>query len=653
MFWYNISCIILIFSKGHSEHMAKKKIAVFSTGWASDILASFMRGMWDAMSSDNTDIYLFMNYANPSEINGSRYGEMNIMKLPDMKDFDGAVVVSNLLDHPVERQDIFDRCAKAGIPVVSHGLIVDGVNSVVTENSIGMKELVQHLIDKHGVHKIKFIAGSRDNSDSNERLRAVQEVCDKNGLYFTDNSVVYTNWDLTNCENAVFASIDNGDLPDAFICANDELAMSAIIGMERRNKKVPEDAIITGFDCIPEAQIFYPSVASVNQDLRSHGIKCAELVKNMMNGIEVPLITKLPCSFLSGESCGCTCQKEAAEKRLRSGTTAFKNTQLANAARWHMLYIERLIMQCESYTDIKRVITNMLTGSHNFEGRDFHILFDPECYRNELNTEVSQGTTPYSEKMDVIFSMKDNHIQNIRSIKTETLVPGISEEDPPHLYIFLPFHERGTRIGYVVFVDCFEKIESKALREFMERFNSAMEKSRKAMYLKAINDAVRELSHIDALTHVKNRTAYEQRLDEYRKKAESKKKFDFGIVLFDLNNLKKVNDELGHYSGDEYIKNSCKLICSTYKNSPVFRIGGDEFVVILDGRAYEQKEELLEQFKKEMYEAINSDRPLEEKVSIAYGMDCYEGVKDSIDDVVKRADVKMYDTKKKMKAEKR
>ena len=171
------------------------------------------------------------------------------------------------------------------------------------------------------------------------------------------------------------------------------------------------------------------------------------------------------------------------------------------------------------------------------------------------------------------------------------------------------------------------------------------------MYLRTLNDSIRELSHIDALTHVKNRAAYELQLEEYRKKVESKSKFTFGVVLFDVNNLKKINDELGHYSGDEYIKNACKLICTTYKNSPVYRIGGDEFVALLEGKVLAQKDELMKTFITEMNKLRNStELPPEEKVSVAYGMAYMSDPSENVDDVVKEADERMYETKKKMKS---
>ena len=71
---------------------------------------------------------------------------------------------------------------------------------------------------------------------------------------------------------------------------------------------------------------------------------------------------------------------------------------------------------------------------------------------------------------------------------------------------------------------------------------------------------------------------------------------DFAITVFDLNDLKKINDTKGHQAGDGYICNGCKLICQKFKHSPVFRIGGDEFVAVSCGEDYENIEELMNSF---------------------------------------------------------
>ena len=630
--------------------MSKKKIAVFATGWAADILANYMRGMTSVMKPLNIDIYLFMCYASYGETDSNRYGELNIMNLPDLRNFDGAIIITNLLDFHGEADKIVRRCHEADIPVVSHGLELEGTHSVITDNRSGMETLVRHIIEEHNVKKLTYIAGSADNGDSNERLDAIRKVCKEKKIKFSDDNILYTNWDLATAHTRVMDDVKNKSLPDAYVCANDELAMITVIGLNDCGLEVPDAAIVTGFDYISQSRVFYPSIASVDQNTFRHGEVCAELLNDLMNGKKVPAVTEIPCEFKPAESCGCENSKEITERRLRVGTLAFRASQISSFATWHTIYLERVILNCESFSEIKQAVTKAIIEDSNFEGDDFHILFDPGSYGYELKKSSDLEYDPYSEKQDVIYSIRNGKIQSVRSVKTSQLIPGLDDSDPFHLYTFIPLHEREMKVGYIIFVDCYDQIETAAIREYGDRFNSAIEKARKAMYLRTLNDSIRELSHIDALTHVKNRAAYELQLEEYRKKAGPKSKFAFGAVLFDVNNLKKINDELGHYSGDEYIKNACKLICTTYKNSPVYRIGGDEFVALLEGKVLAQKDELLKTFISEMNKLRNSDLPPEEKVSVAYGMAYMSNPSKSVDDVVKEADERMYETKKKMKA---
>ncbi len=76
----------------------------------------------------------------------------------------------------------------------------------------------------------------------------------------------------------------------------------------------------------------------------------------------------------------------------------------------------------------------------------------------------------------------------------------------------------------------------------------------------------------------------------------------FAIVIFDVNGLKQVNDTLGHNAGDRYIKDACEMICTSFKRSPIFRIGGDEFAVIAQGASYEHLDEQIEAIIKELGE---------------------------------------------------
>ncbi len=158
----------------------------------------------------------------------------------------------------------------------------------------------------------------------------------------------------------------------------------------------------------------------------------------------------------------------------------------------------------------------------------------------------------------------------------------------------------------------------------------------------------------DSLTGIRNKTAYEQVLisleDDFKKGLK-----EFGFAKINLNGLKDINDSFGYDKGDEAIKKLCFIVCHVFEHSPVFRIGGDEFIAILKGKDYANIEALCLEFHGE-FVSMTEDDSLQpwEKISAAIGYALYDELDDrSIDDVVKRADSDMYECKRHMKSGKK
>lgn len=156
-------------------------------------------------------------------------------------------------------------------------------------------------------------------------------------------------------------------------------------------------------------------------------------------------------------------------------------------------------------------------------------------------------------------------------------------------------------------------------------------------------DSMKIAAYQDSLTRVKSKAAFDIAVVEINQYHPLE---TFGIVMVDCNELKKVNDQYGHMMGDIMIKQSCRAICRIYAHSPVYRVGGDEFIVILRDEDYERRDELFEMIqvfaKKRDY---NGPQPWLE-VSMASGMAVSEPTDRSFDDVFNRADQKMYECKK-------
>ncbi|WP_050008115.1 GGDEF domain-containing protein [Butyrivibrio sp. WCE2006] len=160
-----------------------------------------------------------------------------------------------------------------------------------------------------------------------------------------------------------------------------------------------------------------------------------------------------------------------------------------------------------------------------------------------------------------------------------------------------------------------------------------------------------ELANKDILTGIRNKNAYEQEIAGLNELVESGKA-RFGIAMIDLNFLKTINDNYGHEKGDNAIKRLSAIVCDVFSHSPVFRIGGDEFAIILMGNDYENIEMLMDLFKEKMIMIENDDDLNEwDKISAAIGYAIYDkNIDENVNSVFRRADENMYKNKKMMKA---
>ncbi len=158
--------------------------------------------------------------------------------------------------------------------------------------------------------------------------------------------------------------------------------------------------------------------------------------------------------------------------------------------------------------------------------------------------------------------------------------------------------------------------------------------------------SVRKMAYTDSLTGVKSTHAYIEAEEQVDRRIANGEIEEFGVIVFDVNGLKNVNDTKGHDAGDLYIQQASRMICGVFKHSPVFRIGGDEFVVFLEGEDFKNRKILLATFETQIEENLRKG-----KVVVAYGLANFlPGRDNSYHRIFVRADHSMYDRKAVLKS---
>ena len=177
--------------------------------------------------------------------------------------------------------------------------------------------------------------------------------------------------------------------------------------------------------------------------------------------------------------------------------------------------------------------------------------------------------------------------------------------------------------------------------------------SKNAKALKEYVEQIKVLAYRDALTGAKSKLAYQEYILNAEHIMEERTK-PFSIIVFDINNLKKINDVYGHTYGDRYIINCSYCFRKNFIHSPFFRIGGDEFVVFLyDNSDYTERYKILSSIEKEMFEKNDPENPVESRISVAFGIADFDPETApenmTFSQLFDIADERMYEKKKKMK----
>ena len=159
-------------------------------------------------------------------------------------------------------------------------------------------------------------------------------------------------------------------------------------------------------------------------------------------------------------------------------------------------------------------------------------------------------------------------------------------------------------------------------------------------------DAAHTIALTDPVTGVKSKHAFLLNQKELDAAIEEGTAEEFAVVICDVNGLKAINDTLGHKAGDEYILSASRMVCEIFQHSPVFRVGGDEFVAVLTGHDFLARKELVRELHDRSVEHIGT-----KEVVVSGGFSDYKPGEDaSFHDVFERADALMYEEKQLLKS---
>jgi LacI family transcriptional regulator len=175
---------------------------------------------------------------------------------------------------------------------------------VAVDNAAGIRSLVTHLTEKHKYRKLCFISGPLDSPDAQERLAAFsQMVRDTPGC--TCDPIIPGDFSEASGSAAARALLARPSLPEAVVCANDQMAIGVLREFQQAGIRLPGAVAVTGFDDIYPSRMIDPPLTTVSQPLHALGTLAAQRLLARIEDRAVPPLELLPTDLVVRASCGC------------------------------------------------------------------------------------------------------------------------------------------------------------------------------------------------------------------------------------------------------------------------------------------------------------------------------------------------------------
>ena len=621
--------------------MRRKKIAVLMASIDREYQQDFASGLASAGSKLDMDICIFNSQGHMNiAISTNEIGESMIYDLPALEDFDGIISMPATMGSDVAIKKLYDVLAPLkGKPHISIDVPQEGAVTIQFNDRISMEEMTEHLITEHGARKIAFVSGPLNSTVATDRVDACRNAMRRHGLELDDRLVFDGQWTRIGGSNAAEKLLElGGELPDAIMCGNDDMALSVIECLTEHGIHVPKDIAVTGFDALREA--IMRGVTTICRPIDRSARKAIEILNSWIEGKEpddkTVILSTIP---IFGDSCGCTQSLEHINEKLRA----------LGSERWNMeTTLTRVSMFSGTMAgvgDEKEAYAKMHEFVRSWNIHEFFLCLDPSICR-EVESEP-EGTA-YPKEMLLLYGARNGKTYDTQIIPTYDLTPVLQEMRKKAVcLVFCPLYYRDRSLGYVA-MDL-GNVTGAALYPVLMLLNGALMSLYLQTNIKRYAATIESMAIADIMTGMLNRRGYMDRAPAMLETAKQEGKI-FALLSADMDHMKVINDQYGHLAGDEAICRMGKALhCLEGKGMTPVHISGDEFLAYGFVNDRDEAMELVP-FVKEELKRINKDDPWICDISASLGVyAAVPGEEDNIDTFMTMADRAMYADKNRMK----
>ena len=555
----------------------RRRLAVLCGQPDEEYQKQFIEGFEKQAFDADCDVCVFAMYQKFQETKVREIGESTIFDLVNESLFDGIIVLGDSIQTPGVLDFIDTKLHdNAKCPV----LFVDSdskyFKSIKLNHYDAIVMLMEHLIDDHKYKDIAFITGKQWHPHSRQRLSAYIDTMKKYDLPIKENRVFYGDfWYNSGFDIANDFINNNWELPEAFACANDYMAIGLAEAFTSHGIKVPEDIAIVGYDSVEQGRTSPSPITSIPLPVNQFGIYAASTILNIIDGNPVPGFTP-EYDFFHGGSCGCHCESCVPKVMLRDKwrTDLFARSFYSVDNR----LVEDMYAK-EDLTSALEVVESYLDYLGEFDS--FHLCLNQAWGEGGVEYKRVDYTDKMYEIMTCLNGGKDNEISFYKPFMREDILPCLHEHcDTPRAFLFTPVHFDSACFGFAALSYGDRVVGMDVSYMFWLRYIMlGIEALRRQTVFVNTKHTMDEIRFTDPLTGLNN---YDGLVENTMKLTSLQ--FEgpvITILAVDIVGLGSINEASGRKNGDKIIRDFSRIVKNCCASGSICgRLGNDEFVII-------------------------------------------------------------------------
>lgn len=572
----------------------KKKIALFISHIYGEYQSNLCQGVINqaAEYGYQTEVYSSNDGENWG---GYGIGEESLLKIPNFQDIDGVVFASGTYVDFDFKKRISALLQQNKCPVVEISEYQPDFPFIALENNLTTGTLTEHLITAHGCKRICYLGCSREQFFSDRRQKAFESVMDRHSLEIDENDV-YLCDDTEEDFTAALKFFLNGrdHHIDAVVCYNDRIAIGLWNAAHKAGYEIPRDFSLVGCDNSQEGQNIDPPLTTVT--FPSYELGCAAITSliNIIQG-RPPKNTTVFAEPVYAGSCGCSFHNDtpsfvysqALQNRIADLENSMFVSMRMSSDFSHVSDIDDGMDILETYVEeIDGCEEFYLCLYSNWDSLSSHVL--------EL-TGASDNSEEDTDESTVLvkLAVRDGKRLPECSFSKTSLLPDFLQENSDAVYIVSPLFFEDRPFGYVAISFKNNQIDYHfKLVQWITNITQLLQNICEAKHTRALTEHLEDIYMKDVLTGLYNHHGfqhYEQIL------LDSAEEGDVIIAfLFDLDELKTINDNFGHKEGDFALQGIGQALkAASHEGDICARFSGDEFYCLIKGKDEQNAKDML------------------------------------------------------------